>query len=65
MIRRLFKLAFARWAFGGSQRWGVLAVFSGGLLLWRKITKQEPEVLHREVLQPGSTLIVSNPVEPA
>jgi hypothetical protein len=60
----MFRLASRRWLVGGSQHWGVLAALSGGMILWRKITKQEPEVLHREVLQPGTTLIISRPVEP-
>jgi len=63
--RRLFRLGTRRWFASGSQQWAVLAIVSGGMLLWRRITGRTEEIVHREVLEPGTTLIVSAPAPAA
>jgi len=63
--RRLFRLGARRWMTNGSQSWAVLAVLSGGMLLWKRITGRTEEVVHREVLQAGTTLVISSPVAEA
>jgi hypothetical protein len=34
------------------------------MLVWKRLTGHSEEVVHREVLTPGTTLIISAPTEP-
>jgi hypothetical protein len=56
----VLRLALRRGLLGGSSFWKVLGTLAMAMRLLRKLTRNEPEVVYREVLQPGQSLVISN-----
>ncbi len=59
MLKSLVRIGFAR-GIGGSRAWLALGVTAGGLQLLRRAAKREPEVVYREELPPGQSLVVQH-----
>jgi hypothetical protein len=59
MLKSLVRIGFAR-GIGGSRGWLALGVTAGGLRLLRKVAKREPDVVYREELHPGQSLVIQH-----
>lgn len=60
MARPLSRIAMAKGLLGGSRFWlGVWVAAAGGRAL-RKFARKEPEVVYREDLPPGQSLVITH-----
>ncbi len=59
MLKTLVRIGFAR-GIGGSRGWLTLGVAAGGLQLLRRMAKREPEVVYREELHPGQSVVIQH-----
>jgi len=59
VVNRILRRSAREWFQTGSQSWATVAILSGGWLIWRRVSRRTEQVVHREVLRPGTTLIVS------
>ena len=59
MLKSLVRIGFAR-GIGGSRAWLALGIFAAGLRLLRRMAKREPEVVYREELFPGQSLVIQH-----
>lgn len=60
MIRYLSRVGFRRGLLGGSRAWTSVGVVAFALRALGRMAAREPEVVYREELQPGQTLVVSH-----
>lgn len=58
--RFLLRRSYLRGFIGGSRFWTVLGTFGLAVRLLRKLTRDEPEVVYREPLGPGQSLLISH-----
>ena len=58
--RFLLRRSFLKGFVGGSRFWTVLGSAGLALRVLRKITRDEPEVVYREALRPGQSLLISH-----
>ena len=59
MLRSLVRIGFAR-GIGGSRAWLALGFTAGGLQMLRRAVKREPEVVYREELHPGQSMVIQH-----
>ena len=59
MLRSLIRIGFTR-GIGGSRAWLAVGVTAGGLHMLRRAVKREPDVVYREELRPGQTLVIQH-----
>ena len=59
MLKSLVRIGFAR-GVGGSRGWLALGITAGGLQLARRAIKREPDVVYREELEPGQSLVIQH-----
>ncbi len=59
MLKTLVRVGFAR-GLGGSRGWLALGVTAGGLRLLRNLAKREEEVVYREELHPGQSVVIQH-----
>ena len=59
MLRSLIRIGFAR-GIGGSRTWLGVGIAAGGLHLFRKAVKREPDVVYLEELRPGQSLVIQH-----
>jgi hypothetical protein len=55
----LFRRGLKKGVFGGSRPWLVLWLVLAGLRVLRRITRDEPELVFSETLDPGQSLVIS------
>jgi hypothetical protein len=60
MLRTLARLALGKGFFGGSRGWLAVGVAATGLRVFAKMAKREPEVVYRETLDAGHSLVISH-----
>lgn len=60
-MRFLLRTAFRRGVVGGSSFWTVVGTLALAMRLLRKLTRSEPEVVYREALGPGESLVITHP----
>lgn len=60
MRRLLLAGALRKGLFGGSRFWTVIGTLGLAMKVFRKITKDKPEVAFSEELRPGQTLLISH-----
>lgn len=58
MLSRVARRGLRRGIVDGSRPWLVVGVAAGLLAVARRLTEERPEVVAREVLHPGDTVIV-------
>ncbi len=56
----VLRTALRRGVMGGSSFWTVVATLAVARRLLRKLTRSEPEVVYREALRPGESLVISH-----
>jgi hypothetical protein len=59
MLRSLIRIGFAR-GIGGSRGWLAVGFAAGGLQMLRRAVKREPEVVYREELHPGQSMVIQH-----
>ena len=59
MLKSLVRIGFAR-GIGGSRAWLTLVVVAGGLRMLKKVAKREPDVVYREELHPGQSVVIQH-----
>ncbi len=59
MLKALVRIGFAR-GIGGSRAWLTLGVLAGGLRMVKKVAKRAPDVVYREELHPGQSLVIQH-----
>lgn len=59
MLKSLVRIGLAR-GIGGSRAWLGVGLAAGGLRLLRRAIKREPEVVYREELRPGQSLVIQH-----
>ncbi len=59
MLKALRRIGLAR-GIGGSRAWLAVGLAAGGLQLVRRAVKREPDVVYREELHPGQTVVVQH-----
>ncbi len=59
MLRSLVRIGFAR-GIGGSRGWLAVGIAAGALRLVGRAVKREPDVVYREELHPGQTVVVQH-----
>ncbi|MBW8826784.1 MAG: hypothetical protein JF603_10610 [Acidobacteria bacterium] len=59
MARYLYRRAQMKGLLGGSRPWTVIWAALLGLRLLRRVLRDKPEILYREELAPGATLVIS------
>ncbi len=59
MLKTLVRIGFAR-GIGGSRGWLALGVVAGGLRMLRKMATREPDVVYREELYPGQSVVIQH-----
>ena len=59
MLKSLVRIGFAR-GIGGSRGWLTVGVVAGGLRLLRRMAKREEEVVYKEKLLPGQSLVIQH-----
>ena len=60
MARRVTRIGAVRGLLGGSRAWlGIWAVAAGFRLI-TKVVRREPEVVYREDLEPGESLVITH-----
>jgi hypothetical protein len=60
MLQRLRKTGFRKGVLGSSRGWMAVWVTLAGLRLLRRVTRKEPDVVYREELKPGETLVIAH-----
>jgi hypothetical protein len=60
----LYRRAQAKGLLGGNRTWSMLWAVLFGLRILRRMTRDKPEILLRETLDPGETLIISSGEKP-
>ena len=61
MLRRLVRVGFRKGMLGGSRGWTYVMAVAGALHVANRVmSKGEEQVVYREELQPGETLVVSH-----
>lgn len=60
MIRYLSRVGFRRGVLGGSRAWTVVGIVAFALRALGRMAARKPEIVYREELQPGRTLVVSH-----
>lgn len=63
LLRTLTRTGFRKGVMGGSRFWFTVTVIAGGLRLLQRIASHDDEVLFRQELAPGSTLVITNGTE--
>ncbi len=58
--RLLMARAMRKGLLGGSRFWSVVGTLGIAMRVWRKIVKDEPEVVYSEELAPGQTILISH-----
>lgn len=56
----VLRRALRRGLLGGSPLWTVVATLALAVKLLRRVTRSRPEVVYREPLGPGESLVISN-----
>jgi len=56
----LFRQGLRRGVLGGSRPWLVLWLVVAGLRVLRRITRDEPEIVFSETLDPGQSLVITS-----
>jgi hypothetical protein len=59
VLRSLTRIGLRRGLLSGSRPWTVLFVVAGGLRLLQRIAEGK-EIVFREQLEPGTTLVITN-----
>ncbi|HWI03548.1 MAG TPA: hypothetical protein VNT52_06905 [Acidimicrobiales bacterium] len=57
MLKSLVRVGFAR-GIGGSRAWLALGVVAGGLRMLKRLAKREADVVYREELHPGQSVVI-------
>lgn len=60
MLERLRKAGFRKGVLGSSRGWTAVWVTLAGFRLLRRFTRRDPEVVYREELKPGETLVIAH-----
>lgn len=60
MVRFLLRRGLRKGLLGGSRLWTVLGTLGLAMRLFRKLTRNEPEVAFCEPLAPGQRLLISH-----
>ncbi|MDQ6927891.1 MAG: hypothetical protein M3159_04420 [Actinomycetota bacterium] len=60
MLRSLSRLALGKGLFGGSRPWLAVGVAATALRVLVKMAKKEPEVVYRENLEAGHSMVISH-----
>ncbi len=60
MTRFLLRTALRRGLLGGSRVWTVVGAVALGARVLHKLAGSDPEVVYREELRPGETLVLSH-----
>ncbi|MDQ6910986.1 MAG: hypothetical protein M3Z84_09445 [Actinomycetota bacterium] len=60
MLRSIARLALRKGLFGGSRGWLVVGVGATGLRVFAKAARRKPEVVYRETLDTGHSLVISH-----
>jgi hypothetical protein len=64
VVRWLLRRGVRRGVLGGSRPWTVVAVVAGSIHLFGRLWGKTPQVVYREELEPGQTIVVSHEREP-
>jgi hypothetical protein len=59
-MRFLFRRGLVRGVLGGSRPWTILWVTIAAVRVVRRITRDAPEVVYSEKLEPGQALVISS-----
>lgn len=60
VLARLQRVGVRRGVFGTSRAWTVVAVGTFTLRQLGKLAKRDPEVVHRQELKPGESILISH-----
>ena len=60
MLKTLSRLALGKGLLGGSRPWLVVGVAATGLRIFARMARREPEVVYRETLEAGQSLVISH-----
>ena len=58
--RVLMRRALAKGLLGGSRFWTVLGTLGIAMRVLKKVARDEPEVVYREQLEPGQSIVISH-----
>ena len=59
MLKNLVRIGFAR-GIGGSRAWLTVGVVAGGLRMLKKLATREADVVYREELHPGQSVVIQH-----